>query len=105
MSIKLWQSGSIADMADRAFTDWLYGTYDEDKYNEVTFLYNSHPVMRSIIDYKLDQRAAKEYLARNHMDYSDIHDPRKLIGFNSQGNLYGYGLNWASSNISKLYHR
>lgn len=84
------------------FSDWLYGEYDEKKLRQFELLHNI-PVVSNYMDYLLDRRADEEYLNRYGMDYSDVHDPRKLHSVNSGSRAIGAALNFVSSNVSKLY--
>lgn len=87
---------------DKKFTEWLYGEYDKEKLTQFELLHNV-PVVGAYMDYKLDLRADEEYLNRYGMDYSDIHDPRKLKQTSSGTRMYGSALNYASKNLDKLY--
>lgn len=82
--------------------DWLYGEWNEDKFTLFTALY-SVPGIRQQFDYLLDLRRSQEYLDRYGMDYSDIHDPRKLFAAQSGAAVMGYGTSMISKNIDKLY--
>lgn len=93
---RLYQKG------DQAFTDWLYGEYDQQKLRQFEFLHNV-PVLGDYMDYKLDVRADEEYLNRYDMDYGDVHDPRKLRQTNSGTRLYGASFNFVSKNVGRLY--
>lgn len=85
------------------FADWLYSdNYDRQKLDEVSFYLNL-PVVGDYANYLLDSRASSEYLSRYGMDYSDVHDPRRLKQTNATSRLYGSSLNFVSRNISKLY--
>lgn len=81
---------------------WLYGEYDKEKLRQFEALHNV-PVVSNYMDYLLDVRADEEYLRRYGMDYSDIHDPRKLKQVRSGSALYGSALNWVGKNIGRLY--
>lgn len=87
---------------DRNFTEWLYGEYDKDKLAQFEFLH-SLPLVGSYMDYKLDLRADQEYMDRYQLDYSDIHDPRKLRQTSSGSRFIGSSMNFVSKNVSKLY--
>lgn len=82
--------------------DWLYGEWDEDKLRQYEFLHH-FPFIGDYMDYLLDIRADREYLERHGMDYSDIHDPRKLRETSSGSRLAGNVLNFVSSNVTRLY--
>lgn len=88
--------------ADRMFTDWLYGEYDEQKLTQFEMLHNI-PFLGDYMDYKLDLRADQEYLNRNGMSYSDIHDPRKLKQVSSGSRMYSSGFQFVSKNVGRLY--
>lgn len=88
-----------------AITDtknWLYGPWNENKYNAYVTLSRLY-FFGDYMDYLLDVRRDKEYLDRHGMDYSDIHDPRKLHESSSGGNLSMGTLNFVSRNVSRLY--
>lgn len=87
---------------DKKFTEWLYGEYDEEKLTQFELLHNI-PVLGDYMDYKLDLRADKEYMARYQLDYQDIHDPRKLKQVSSGSRMYGSAMNYVSKNVDKLY--
>lgn len=78
--------------------NWLYGDWDEEKYRTYTAL-NAVPGVSDYMDYLLDRRADEEYLRRYGMDYSDIHDPRKLRQTHSGSRM----ISSVSSNVSRLY--
>lgn len=81
-----------------AITDWLYGEYDEEKLRQFQVAY-AIPGVRDYLDYLLDRRSDQEYLRRYGMDYSDIHDPRKLRQTGSGSRV----ISNVSSNVSSLY--
>lgn len=83
------------------FANWLYGEYDEKKLHQFELLYAT-PV-HYYMDYLLDRRADEEYLNRYGMDYSDIHDPRKLRQTSSSVAGLRFSYNFISSNVEKLY--
>lgn len=83
---------------DNSFSDWLYGEWNEEKFRQYEVLH-AVPGVSHYMDYLLDVRADKEYLGRYGMDYTDIHDPRKLRQTHSSARA----LNFVSSNIDKLY--
>lgn len=82
--------------------DWLYGEWSEQKLKEFEILHNI-PIVSNYMDYVLDHRADQEYLDRYGMDYSDIHDPRKLHQFSSGSSFVGSSVNFVSSNLHRLY--
>lgn len=87
------------------FTDpegWLYSSWSEEKYNQYLLMDSFYP-LHLWMDYLLDKRGTSEYLDRYGMDYSDIHDPRKLSSTDSSRNLLTYGQRMVSKNINKLY--
>lgn len=86
----------------KQFDEWLYGDWNEQKYKDYKML-NSVPIVRDYMDYMLSVRSDNEYLRRYGMDYSDIHDPRKLSQSGSSSRLNSHGYNMISRNISKLY--
>lgn len=89
-------------MAPKLFDSWLYGSYDKQKYDLFTALY-AVPYLHDYMDWRLDVRAAEEYMYRYGMDYSDIHDPRKLQSTGSQSRVIGHAYNFVSKNVSRLY--
>lgn len=83
---------------------WLYeDNWSKEKLNEYQLL-NSAPIISDYMDYLLDSRATDEYLSRYQMDYSDIHDPRKLSSTSSGTRLMGSTLQFVSKNVGRLYH-
>lgn len=82
--------------------DWLYDSWSKEKYDEYQFL-NQVPIVNSYMDYLLDLRAMDEYLNRYQLDYTDIHDPRKLTTTSSFSRLSSSALNFVSKNVSRLY--
>lgn len=82
--------------------DWLYGDYDKQKIDMFTALY-SVPGVRQYFDYLLDLRADQEYLSRYGMDYTDVHDPRKLKQTSSGAAFVGSAYHMVSRNIDSLY--
>lgn len=89
-------------IASPAFSEWLYGEYNEEKLAKFQALY-SVPGLRNYMDYLLDRRNDKEYLERYGMDYSDIYDPRKLSQVNSGSRIYGSTVHFVSKNLESLY--
>lgn len=87
---------------EQQFTDWLYSDWSEQKYEDYKIL-DMVPGVHHYMDYLLDVRADNEYLSRYGMDYSNIHDPRKLNQTSSANALYGMGYRMISKNIEKLY--
>lgn len=88
-----------------AFTntkEWLYGEWSKEKYETYKFL-NIIPGISHYMDYLLDIRGDEEYLRRNGMDYTDIHDPRKLNQTSSSTAFYGHYFNFVSKNVGSLY--
>lgn len=83
-----------------AVSRWLYEPWTKEKYETYKVL-NSIPGVHQYLDYLLDIRADNEYLERYGMDYSDIHDPRKLSQTGSSSGLYSQVM--YSKNIHKLY--
>lgn len=83
-------------------TDFLYGEWNEEKLRQYEIMARV-PVLNDYMDYLLDRRADEEYLRRYGMDYSDIHDPRKLKQSSSGTHLVGSSLNFVSSNVKRLY--
>lgn len=90
-------------MYHNPFADWLTDdNWNETKYQQFTLLY-SIPVVSNYMDAVLSNRSGKEYLNRYGMDYSDIHDPRKLSGTAQTAGFIGSSYRMISSNIGKLY--
>lgn len=90
------------DLEHNEFATWLYGGYDEGKLRQFEILHNI-PVVGNYMDYLLDYRVDREYLNRYGMDYSDVHDPRKLRSVGSGSAFYGSAVNFVSKNVSRLY--
>lgn len=88
----------IKPLVDDKVSEWLYGEWDEGKYKTFRTLY-AVPGIRDYFDYLLDNRRDQEYFRRYGMDYSHIHDPRKLYSISS----YGRVVNYVSRNVNKLY--
>lgn len=88
---------------DNAFSEWLY----EDNWSETKLrqyeLLDAVPIIHQYMDYLLSRRSDQEYLDRYGMDYSDIHDPRKLRQSSAASTLISSGVNFVSDNISRLY--
>lgn len=85
-------------LVDDKVSDWLYGDWNETKYKTFRSLY-AIPGIHDYFDYLLDSRRDQEYFRRYGMDYSDIHDPRKLYSTGS----YGRVVNYVSGNLKRLY--
>lgn len=96
----LWDRN--AKKLDQQFTDWLYDDWSKEKYEEYKFL-DQIPGIHQYMDYLLDIRSDNEYLERYGMDYSDIHDPRKLSQTGSAHGLTSFGQMVVSKNINRLY--
>lgn len=90
------------EMADLIGTAWLYGEWSEEKLKHYEFL-NNVPIVKDWMNYKLDLRADAEYMARYGLDYSDIHDPRKLRQTSSGTALIGSSIRFISDNFKRLY--
>lgn len=82
--------------------DWLYGEWSEEKYGTFKALY-SIPGIREYFDYLLDMRSDSEYMNRYQLDWSDIHDPRKLSSTGSTSRLVGSAYRMIGRNINSLY--
>lgn len=93
---------SVGGLIEDCMTDFLYGEWNEEKLRQYEVMARV-PVLNDYMDYLLDRRADEEYLRRYGMDYSDIHDPRKLKQSSSGSRLVGSSLNFVSRNVSKLY--
>lgn len=78
--------------------DWLYSDWSKEKYETFKTLYQI-PGIKQYFDYILDKRSDSEYMDINQVDWSDIHDPRKL----SQTHSFGSMVNFVSSNVTRLY--
>lgn len=82
---------------------WLYGSWNKEKYDVYTVLDNL-PVVSDYMDALLARRTTQEYLDRYGLDYTDIHDPRKLpSGKSSLGGAGVNALQFVSKNVEKLY--
>lgn len=97
----LWDRN--ARKLDQQFDDWLYGDWNEQKYEDYKLL-TLVPFLSDYMDYRLDLRSDAEYLNRYGMDYTDIHDPRKLKQSSSySGSIAGASVRMISKNIDRLY--
>ena len=95
------------DWSNLSFTnnpvsEWLYGDWTREKYHEFLALRSIRPI-GLYFDYLLDSRNTEKYLDRYGMDYGAIYDPRNLPNASSGTALAGYGVNFVSKNINKLY--
>lgn len=89
-------------MYHNPFADWMTdGDWNETKYQQFNLLYSTP--LRYYMDAVLDDRRAEEYLDRYGMDYTDIHDPRRLTGTSSTASFLSAGYRMVSKNIEKLY--
>lgn len=89
-------------MYHNPFADWLVDDdWNADKYQQFTLLYATP--LHYYMDAVLDNRRGQEYLNRYGMDYSNIHDPRRLSGTSSVSGFLGSGYRMISKNIEKLY--
>lgn len=90
------------NLEENGVADWLYADdWDEAKVKEFERRY-AIPGYKEYLDYLLDLRADQEYLDRYGMDYSDVHDPRKLRQVSSAARLYQWSVNFVSDNIKRL---
>lgn len=91
------------DFEHNSLTEWLYADdWSEEKLHQFRVMYAT-PGLKDYIDYLLDLRYDQEYMRRYNLDYSDIHDPRKLKSVPSGSRaLYG-GLNFVSDMAKHLY--
>lgn len=99
--------GAVYDYLNRQWNNsvtWLYGE-DSDGWTEKDQhdfeVMRTNPVMRWLMDSELDKRASREYMSRYNLDWSDVHDPRKVTATNSQAVFNS--LNFVSSNVTRLY--
>lgn len=102
LALHLYGSSKGYTVDDNPFSEWLYGDWSEDKLKKFTAL-NSIPGVRNYMDYLLDRRSDQEYLSRYGMDYSDIHDPRKLRQTSSGARALGSAFEFVSDNVKTLY--
>lgn len=86
---------------ENPFSEWLYGDYDKEKLRHFEMLYATP--LHYYMDYLLDRRSDEEYLNRYGMDYTDIHDPRKLKQVSSAAHALGFTMNFVSDNVTRLY--
>lgn len=89
-------------LEDNTISDWLYGEWDEEKLRKFQ-IYHNIPLVGNYLDYLLDVRADREYLKRYGLDYSDIHDPRKLYSMSSGSRLISSAYNFIGKNVDDLY--
>lgn len=101
-TVKLYRTVKGFDINNNGFSDWLYGDWSEEKYNQYLALNSVYPI-HLYMDYLLDRRSTGEYLNRYGLDYTDIHDPRKLASTRSGTAIGSYALNMVSKNVGKLY--
>lgn len=80
---------------------WLYGEWTKEKLNTYRIL-NRGP-FGDYMDYLLDSRSDSEYLYNTGLDYSNIHDPRKLSATASASRMISSASMMFSRNIHKLY--
>lgn len=92
----------FVENGQRYFDGWITGPYTEQKYYEFSMLH-SLPYVGDYMDYVLDKRQTEEYFDRYGMDYTNIHDPRKVPSFGSTTRLYGNAYNFVSKNLNRLY--
>lgn len=93
---------SSVTLENNAFSEWLYGDYDEQKFKTVSLLLHT-PGVSNYVNYLLDYRQDTEYMRRYQLDYSDIHDPRKLRTSSTYGALAAATFNFVSDNVKRLY--
>lgn len=85
------------------YADWLY---EDDWTKEKLGMYElaTHiPLLNSYTEWLLDVREDEEYLRRFGMDYSDVHDPRKLHQTSSGSRAIGGAINFVSAMVTRLY--
>lgn len=82
------------------YDNW-YGDYTEHKYYSYKIMH-ALPVFRELIDMNIANERTKRYMERYHLDYSDIVNPSALYDADNGQKALG-ALNYASSNIRKLY--
>lgn len=90
------------NLNNNPFSEWLYGGWNERKWQQYAILH-AIPGVSDYMDYLLDYRSDKEYFNRYGMDYSNIHDPRKLSATSSLSGTVRTGFNFVSKNVTKLY--
>lgn len=81
---------------------FLYGEMSKEKYDAISFLYGL-PGFHEFIDWRMDARATQEYMNRYGLQWSDVHDFRKLSSFGSQSRLVGSAYRMVSKNVEDLY--
>lgn len=92
------------NLADVFSDEYLYGSWTENKYHQYLFNKAFIPLYGTYAEMKMAQRESKEYLNRYGLDYTDIHNPERLSETSATTRAYSAGLNFVSSNITKLYH-
>lgn len=102
--MQLYGFTDLYDSATRnPIADWLY---EDDWSKQKLAQYEALSLIKPIgayFDWLLSVRSDEEYLSRYGMEYSDIHDPRKLSQVSSADRLLGSTINFISSNIDRLY--
>ena len=93
------------DLNDNYVSDWLYGDWNEEKYDRYLQLRSMDPtgLVGNYFDYLLDRRSDYEYLKNHGLTYNDIHDPRKLRQSSSAQRLGSNYIRTVSSNVNRLY--
>lgn len=108
MTARVWNLANAVDvfpwtLTDNPYADWLLeDDWNEKKFHQWMFTNAIYP-LQLYNNYLLDNRKATEYMRRNGISYLDIHDPRNLVSGESGSAMIRYGINFISSNLSKLY--
>lgn len=97
----------VMPLDENGWADWLYGAANEGKWTQADQerfdkLYAFEP-FKTYFDYLLDKNLREKIFELTGTQYSDIRDPRNVIGAGNSGRLMNWGLNFVSDNVKRLY--
>lgn len=104
---KNYKPDPVQDLDKNGWADWLYGaanegTWTKEDQDRFDTLYAFEP-FKTYFDYLLDKNIREKIFDLTGTDYSDIHDPRNVVGTGNAGRLAKWGLNFVSDNVKRLY--
>lgn len=99
------ENAILPQFEDNFISQWLYeDNWTKGKY-AIYLGSQGVPLVGTYFNWLLGMRQSQEYLDQNQLDWSDIHNPRKLPGGNegNSASLFRGGINFISDNVKRLY--
>lgn len=103
---KNYKPDPIQDPDKNGWAEWLYsaaeGQWTQEDQDRFDMYYAMEP-FKSYFDWVLDKQIREKVFNLYGIDYSDIHDPRNVIGAGNSGRALHNSLNFVSDNVRRLY--